>query len=62
MTRFAPSDLGELRDVIGAALAAEEPLELFAGATKRKLGRHCNYRERSICRSLPESATTSRAS
>ena len=39
VTRFAPSDLGELRDVIGAALAAEEPLELLAGGTKRELGR-----------------------
>jgi glycolate oxidase FAD binding subunit len=39
VTRFAPSDLGELRDVIGAALAAEEPLELLAGATKRGVGR-----------------------
>jgi glycolate oxidase FAD binding subunit len=39
VTRFAPSDLGELRDAIGEALAAEEPLELLAGATKRELGR-----------------------
>jgi glycolate oxidase FAD binding subunit len=39
VTRFAPSDLGELRDVIGEALAAKEPLELVAGATKRELGR-----------------------
>ena len=39
VTRFAPSDLGELRDVIGEALVAEEPLELLAGSTKRELGR-----------------------
>jgi glycolate oxidase FAD binding subunit len=39
VTRFAPADLGELRDAIGEALAAEEPLELVAGATKRGLGR-----------------------
>src|SRR6266481_5484261 len=28
MSRFAPADLGELRDAIGEGLAAEEPLEL----------------------------------
>ncbi len=39
MTRFAPADLGELRDGICEALAAQEPLELVAGATKRGLGR-----------------------
>jgi glycolate oxidase FAD binding subunit len=39
VTRFAPSDLRELRDVIDAALAAEEPLEILAGATKRGVGR-----------------------
>jgi glycolate oxidase FAD binding subunit len=39
VTRFAPSDLGELRDAIREALAAEEPLEVIAGATKRGLGR-----------------------
>lgn len=39
MTRFIPSDLGELRDAIGEALAAEEPVELLAGTTKRGLGR-----------------------
>jgi len=38
-TRVAPADLGDLRDAIGEALAAEEPLELIAGATKRGLGR-----------------------
>jgi glycolate oxidase FAD binding subunit len=39
MTRAAPADLGELRDAIGEALVAEEPLELVAGGTKRGLGR-----------------------
>ncbi len=39
MTRLTPADLGELRDAIGEALAAEEPLELVAGGTKRGLGR-----------------------
>jgi glycolate oxidase FAD binding subunit len=39
MTRVAPHDLGQLRDAIGEALAAEEPLELVAGGTKRGLGR-----------------------
>lgn len=39
MTRFAPMDLGELRDAIVEALAAEEPLELIAGGSKRGLGR-----------------------
>jgi glycolate oxidase FAD binding subunit len=39
MSRFAPTDLGELRDAIREALAAEEPLELIAGGSKRGLGR-----------------------
>ena len=39
MSRFAPADLSELRDAIGVALAAEEPLELVAGGSKRGLGR-----------------------
>jgi len=39
MDRFTPADLGELRDAIGDALAAEEPLELVAGGSKRRLGR-----------------------
>src|SRR6266849_5240145 len=39
MTRLAPADLSELRDAVGEALAAEEPLELAAGGTKRGLGR-----------------------
>jgi glycolate oxidase FAD binding subunit len=39
MTRFAPTDLIELRDQIAGALAAEEPVELVAGGSKRGLGR-----------------------
>jgi glycolate oxidase FAD binding subunit len=39
MTRFAPADLTELRDQIAGALAAEEPVELVAGGSKRCLGR-----------------------
>jgi glycolate oxidase FAD binding subunit len=39
MSHFAPADLSELRDAVGEALAAEEPLELIGGGTKRQLGR-----------------------
>jgi glycolate oxidase FAD binding subunit len=39
MTRVLPGDLNELRDAIGDALAAEEPLEIVAGGSKRGLGR-----------------------
>ncbi len=39
MTRFVPADINELRDAIGEALAAGEPLELVAGGSKRGLGR-----------------------
>jgi glycolate oxidase FAD binding subunit len=39
MTRFSPADLKELRDAVGGALAADEPLELVAGGSKRGLGR-----------------------
>ncbi len=39
MTRFIPADLTELRDQIAEALAAEEPVELFGGGSKRGLGR-----------------------
>jgi glycolate oxidase FAD binding subunit len=39
MSRFAPTDLGELRDAIGEALAVDEPLEVVAGGSKRGLGR-----------------------
>jgi glycolate oxidase FAD binding subunit len=39
MTRFAPTDLTELRDQITGALTAEEPVELVAGGSKRELGR-----------------------
>jgi glycolate oxidase FAD binding subunit len=39
MSRFAPTDLRELQEAIGEALAAGEPLELVAGGSKRGLGR-----------------------
>ena len=39
MTRFVPTSIDELREAIGAALAAEEPVELVAGGSKRGLGR-----------------------
>jgi glycolate oxidase FAD binding subunit len=39
MTRLSPTDLTELRDQIIGALAAEEPVELIAGGSKRELGR-----------------------
>jgi glycolate oxidase FAD binding subunit len=39
MSRFAPAELDELRDAIGDALAAEEPLAVVGGGSKRGLGR-----------------------
>jgi glycolate oxidase FAD binding subunit len=39
MSQFAPLDIGELSDAVAEALAAEEPLELVAGGSKRGLGR-----------------------
>src|SRR5437660_12825174 len=39
MTRFAPSELDELRDAVATALAAEEPVEIVSGGSKRGLGR-----------------------
>src|SRR5438876_3787750 len=39
MTRFVPVDLAELRDAVAAALAAEEPVEVVGGGSKRGLGR-----------------------
>jgi glycolate dehydrogenase FAD-binding subunit len=39
MTRLLPADLAELRDAVAAALAAEEPLEIVGGGSKRGLGR-----------------------
>jgi glycolate oxidase FAD binding subunit len=39
MTRFAPTSICELRDVVGTALAAEEPVEIVGGGSKRGLGR-----------------------
>ena len=39
MTRFSPADVEQLREAVAEALAAEEPVELLAGATKQGLGR-----------------------
>jgi len=39
MTRFVPTSIDELREAIASALAADEPVELIAGGTKRGLGR-----------------------
>jgi len=39
MTRFTPADLAELRDAVAGALAAQEPLEIVGGGSKRGLGR-----------------------
>jgi glycolate oxidase FAD binding subunit len=39
VSRVVPADLAELRDAIGEALTADEPIELISGATKRGLGR-----------------------
>src|SRR4051812_45685872 len=39
MARFAPTDLNELRDAVATALAAEEPMEVMGGGSKRGLGR-----------------------
>src|SRR5579864_3181728 len=39
MTRFVPTSIDELREVVATALAADEPVELIAGGTKRGLGR-----------------------
>jgi glycolate oxidase FAD binding subunit len=39
MTRFLPTSINELRDAVADALAANEPVELVAGGTKRGLGR-----------------------
>jgi glycolate oxidase FAD binding subunit len=39
MTRFLPADLSELRASVAAALAADEPVEIVGGGSKRALGR-----------------------
>jgi len=39
MTRFSPANLDELRDAVAGALAADEPVELVGGGSKRRLGR-----------------------
>jgi glycolate oxidase FAD binding subunit len=39
MSRFLPTSINELRDAVADALAANEPVELVAGGSKRGLGR-----------------------
>src|SRR5579872_4829318 len=39
MARFSPANIDELRDAVATALAAEEPVELVGGGSKRGLGR-----------------------
>src|SRR3954469_8755246 len=39
MPRFLPANLAELRDSVATALAAEEPVEIVGGGSKRALGR-----------------------
>ncbi|HEX3537896.1 MAG TPA: glycolate oxidase subunit GlcE [Stellaceae bacterium] len=39
MTRLVPANLDELRDAVAVALAAEEPVEIVGGGSKRGLGR-----------------------
>lgn len=39
MTRFRPTDERELVEIVGAAVAQEESLEILAGGSKRGLGR-----------------------
>jgi glycolate oxidase FAD binding subunit len=39
MTRLVPADLDQLRDAVAGALAAEEPVEIVGGGSKRALGR-----------------------
>jgi len=39
VTRFRPSEERELVDIVAAAVAREEPLEIVAGGSKRGLGR-----------------------
>src|SRR5437763_710253 len=39
MARFSPANLDELREAVATALAAEEPVEIVGGGSKRGLGR-----------------------
>jgi glycolate oxidase FAD binding subunit len=39
VTRFSPTDERQLAEIVAAAMAREEPLELVAGGSKRRLGR-----------------------
>ena len=52
----------ELREAVGDALAAEEPLELVAGGAKRGLGRPMQTPRTLDLSGSPASATTSRTS
>ena len=39
MARLVPANINELRDAVTGALAAEEPVEIVGGGSKRGLGR-----------------------
>src|SRR5436305_3496176 len=39
MARFTPADINELREAVAEALAAEQPVEVVGGGSKRPLGR-----------------------
>src|ERR1044071_8044319 len=39
MSRFTPADIDELCETVSEALAAEEPVEIVGGGSKRALGR-----------------------
>ncbi|MGH6974213.1 MAG: FAD-binding protein, partial [Stellaceae bacterium] len=39
MSQYRPADEKQLIDVVAAAVANEEPLEIIAGGSKRNLGR-----------------------
>src|SRR5437764_2384285 len=39
MARFTPADINELREAVAEALAAEQPVEVVGGGSKRALGR-----------------------
>ena len=39
MTRFTPGSIEELREAVAGVLAAEEPVEIVAGGSKRAVGR-----------------------
>src|SRR5205085_11824918 len=39
MARFTPADINELREAVAEALAAEQPVEVVGGGSKRAIGR-----------------------